>query len=183
MAVVEEELAAQIDDVVKEQVAACLGTHIPPELQDEVVENNEELEKVRMALHNSYVLGMRTSNLISTDVSFRESRRANADLRSNKPDALLHTIYMSDGKVSPAFPNDLKSLFGLDGELFHKAANAKSISMDTFEQGRLAKLSCFTMNCLIRLNRGTGTSIELCNFAGSSTNWWTQTMFNFPCND
>lgn len=95
---VEEELAAQIDEVVKEQVAACLRTHIPPELQDEVVESNEELEKVRIALHNS------------------ESRRANADLRSNKPDALLHTIYMSDGKVSPAFPNDLKSLFGLDGE-------------------------------------------------------------------
>jgi len=61
---VEEELAAQIDEVVKEQVAACLRTHISPELQDEVVGSNEELEKVRMALHNSYVLGMRTSNLI-----------------------------------------------------------------------------------------------------------------------
>jgi hypothetical protein len=59
------------------------------------------------------------------DVSFRESRRANADLRSNKPDALLHTIYMPDGKVSPAFPNDLKSLFGLDGELFHKSGRCK----------------------------------------------------------
>ena len=70
----EEELAAQIDDVVKEQVAACLGTHIPPELQDEVVENNEELEKVRMALHNSYVLGMRTSKIILDGCHFVQGK-------------------------------------------------------------------------------------------------------------
>lgn len=52
---VEKEITLQIDDIVQAQVAACLQTHIPKELQDEVEDNKQELERARIALHNSYV--------------------------------------------------------------------------------------------------------------------------------
>ena len=45
----------QIDDIVQAQVAACLQTHIPKDLQDEVEDNKLELERARVALHNSCV--------------------------------------------------------------------------------------------------------------------------------
>ena len=42
-------LISRVDGV--EQVVACLRTHIPLKLQNEVVESNEDFEKIRMALH------------------------------------------------------------------------------------------------------------------------------------
>ncbi|KAJ2928611.1 hypothetical protein H1R20_g8472, partial [Candolleomyces eurysporus] len=50
---IEKEISLQIDDIVQAQVAACLQTHIPKELQDEVEDNKQELERARVALHNS----------------------------------------------------------------------------------------------------------------------------------
>ena len=46
----------------------------------------------------------------------RESRRANAKLRIDKPGEPLATMFMTDGNVSGRFPKDLTSLFSLDGE-------------------------------------------------------------------
>ncbi|RXW24948.1 hypothetical protein EST38_g902 [Candolleomyces aberdarensis] len=50
---IEKEISLQIDDIVQAQVAACLQTHIPKDLQDEVEDNKQELERARVALHNS----------------------------------------------------------------------------------------------------------------------------------
>lgn len=47
---------------------------------------------------------------------FRESRRANGNLRANKPDDLLANLVMPNGMISPLFPSDLKGLFSLDGK-------------------------------------------------------------------
>ncbi|PPQ64554.1 hypothetical protein CVT24_008456 [Panaeolus cyanescens] len=94
---VEQEVTDQIDELVKAHVAECLRAHIPQDLQDEIATSKRELERLTHSLHNS------------------ESRRANADLRSDKPDSLLATMKMAeDGKVSTRYPKDLKELFGLD---------------------------------------------------------------------
>lgn len=45
----------------------------------------------------------------------RESRRANAALRFNYPDDLLHIIYPPNGTVSAHFPKRLIDLSNLDG--------------------------------------------------------------------
>lgn len=50
---VEQEIADQIDVLVKEQVAECLKAHIPKELQLEVASSKRELEELNNALHNS----------------------------------------------------------------------------------------------------------------------------------
>jgi hypothetical protein len=50
---VEEEITAQIDDMVKEYVAECLKAHIPQDLQDEVAMSKKELEELNLRLHNS----------------------------------------------------------------------------------------------------------------------------------
>ncbi|TFK44953.1 hypothetical protein BDQ12DRAFT_593379 [Crucibulum laeve] len=97
---VQQEIIDQIDELVKEHIAECLKVHIPQDLQDDVEDSKRELREVRQALHNS------------------ESRRANANLRSNKPDATLNTIYMANGNISKHFPKDLQGLFSLDGEWY-----------------------------------------------------------------
>lgn len=51
-------------------------------------------------------------------ISYRESRRANALLRSNHLGDPLHTLLMANGELSPLFPKDLTALFGLDGTSF-----------------------------------------------------------------
>jgi len=53
--IVEEDIAGQIDALVKQGIEDCLRDHIPQELQDEIADNQRELEEVRLALHNSYV--------------------------------------------------------------------------------------------------------------------------------
>jgi len=50
---VEQEIAIQIDELVKEQVEECLKTHIPKELQDELAISKRELEELNLRLHNS----------------------------------------------------------------------------------------------------------------------------------
>jgi hypothetical protein len=50
---VEKEYAEHIDKLVEEQVAACLKTYIPQELQDEVAESKRQLAEIQRALHNS----------------------------------------------------------------------------------------------------------------------------------
>ncbi|KAF5386215.1 hypothetical protein D9615_002317 [Tricholomella constricta] len=92
------EIEEEIDELVKEQVAECLKTIIPQDLQEQVAEQRSELEELGIQLHNC------------------DSRRANASLRSNQPDESLHTIYMPDGKVSEHYPRNLKDLFDLDAE-------------------------------------------------------------------
>ncbi|KAG5636935.1 hypothetical protein H0H81_006331 [Sphagnurus paluster] len=94
----EREIAQEIDGLVREQVAECLKTLIPQDLQDEVAAQKTELGELRIKLHNS------------------ESRRANASLRSNQPDETLHDILMSNGAVSKHFPKSLKELFEIDGQ-------------------------------------------------------------------
>ncbi|CAL1711972.1 unnamed protein product [Somion occarium] len=88
----------QIDELVKEQVAAQLPSYFPQELQDELDRHMFELDQVQRALHNS------------------ESRRANSQLRSNHLKDPLHTIYKSDGTISPHFPRDVHSLFSMDAD-------------------------------------------------------------------
>jgi hypothetical protein len=95
---VENEIQNHIDDLVKEHVSECLKDHIPLELQLEVAEGKRELEKLNLALHNS------------------ESRRANGNLRSIRPDDALATLLTTKGVVSDRFPKDLKSLFSLDAD-------------------------------------------------------------------
>jgi len=62
--------------------------------------------------NREYTTSLPTSILLS----YRESRRANGNLRANKVDDLLATLLMPNGSVSPRFPKDLKGLFSLDGE-------------------------------------------------------------------
>lgn len=50
---VEQEIASQIDELVREQVEECLKTHIPKELQDELAISKRELEELNLRLHNS----------------------------------------------------------------------------------------------------------------------------------
>lgn len=50
---VEQEIASQIDELVKEQVEECLKTHIPKEVQDELAISKRELEELNLRLHNS----------------------------------------------------------------------------------------------------------------------------------
>jgi len=50
---VEQEIASQIDELVKEQVEECLKTHIPREVQDELAISKRELEELNLRLHNS----------------------------------------------------------------------------------------------------------------------------------
>jgi hypothetical protein len=95
---IEREYADQIDRLVEEQVAACLMTHIPQELQDEVAKSKRELEALQRALHNS------------------ESRRANASLRVSDPTTVLHTIYTPTGEISADYPKSLGALKDLDAE-------------------------------------------------------------------
>ena len=52
---IEKDITSQIDDIVKAQIAACLQEHIPRELQAEVDDSKQELERARLSLHNSYV--------------------------------------------------------------------------------------------------------------------------------
>ena len=53
---VEAGVMEQIDDIVKEQVAAEIPRIIPQSLQDEVAHYRKQLEDVQRALHNSLVL-------------------------------------------------------------------------------------------------------------------------------
>ncbi|CAK5281700.1 unnamed protein product [Mycena citricolor] len=93
----DEAIASIVDQLVDEQVAACLATHIPQELQDQVAEQQKELEELHRDLHNS------------------ESRRANAALRTSHEDDSLNTILKQDCTVPQSFPGTLKALFDLDG--------------------------------------------------------------------
>ncbi|KAF9460733.1 hypothetical protein BDZ94DRAFT_1169090 [Collybia nuda] len=95
---VNQEIEDQIDQLVKEQVAIGLDSHIPQNLQDEVIQQKVELENLQMQLHNS------------------ESRRANACVKADEGAGTLHTIYMTNGQVSRHFPKTLEDLFNLDAE-------------------------------------------------------------------
>ncbi|KAK7691344.1 hypothetical protein QCA50_004739 [Cerrena zonata] len=95
---VEAGVLKQIDELVKEQVAAQLPSYFPNGLQEQLDRHMLELDEVNRALHNS------------------ESRRANAQLRSSHLKDPLHTIYKSDGTISPHFPRDVSSLFNMDAE-------------------------------------------------------------------
>jgi len=92
----EDDIAREIDRIVEEQVAVCLKSHISQELQDEVKEQENELEKVRRDLHNS------------------ESRRTNARLGSSHEDDSLQVIYKTDGTVPDKYPPTLKALLDMD---------------------------------------------------------------------
>lgn len=94
----EKEYASQIDELVEEQVAICLKTHIPEELQNEVAESKRQLEELQQALHNS------------------ESRRANASLQLSDQNSAFHTIYAPNGEISADYPRNLAALKALDAE-------------------------------------------------------------------
>lgn len=49
----EEEIEAQIDELVREEVALNLEHHAPKALQDELEARKLELQEVQRALHNS----------------------------------------------------------------------------------------------------------------------------------
>ncbi|KAI0079824.1 hypothetical protein K474DRAFT_1658640 [Panus rudis PR-1116 ss-1] len=88
----------QIDEIVKDQVAAHLPGFFPEEDQQELEACKRELAEAQRQLHNS------------------ESRRANSTLRSSRLKDPLHTIYKADGTISERFPKDVHSLFYMDGE-------------------------------------------------------------------
>ncbi|KIP08676.1 hypothetical protein PHLGIDRAFT_126872 [Phlebiopsis gigantea 11061_1 CR5-6] len=95
---IEAGVLEQIDEIVKEKVAEELPRMMPKHLQDEVAYHRKQLAEVQRALHNS------------------ESRRANSLLRTSKLTENLHTIYKTDGTISPLFPKSLQALFSMDGE-------------------------------------------------------------------
>ncbi|KAF9443794.1 hypothetical protein P691DRAFT_778668 [Macrolepiota fuliginosa MF-IS2] len=122
---VNQEIANQIDEIVKDQVAQCLKEHIPEDLQLEIAKNKQEYEELQLALHNS------------------EARRLNGTLRANNPDETLHTIYMSNGSISPRFPKDLGSLFDLDADTVRalmvdygltSVSNIRDVNLNKFMQ-------------------------------------------------
>ncbi|KAG6886326.1 hypothetical protein C0993_006736 [Termitomyces sp. T159_Od127] len=47
------EIEAEFDQIVQEQVAACLAEMIPQDLQDEIAAQEVELEELRIKLLNS----------------------------------------------------------------------------------------------------------------------------------
>ncbi|KAG6892019.1 hypothetical protein C0992_002232, partial [Termitomyces sp. T32_za158] len=49
----QREIEAEIDQIVQEQVAACLAVMIPEDLQDEIAAQEDELEELRIKLLNS----------------------------------------------------------------------------------------------------------------------------------
>ncbi|KAJ6631500.1 hypothetical protein B0H10DRAFT_1772982 [Mycena sp. CBHHK59/15] len=103
---VEDEIAAEIDQLVAEQVVLCLKTHIPQDLQDEVAKQQKILGQVRRDLNNT------------------ENRRTNAALRSTHEDDTLQVIYKEDGTVPDKYPPNLKALFDLD------ATTSKGLMME-----------------------------------------------------
>jgi hypothetical protein len=94
----EKSIEAQIDEILEQQVAEDLKKHIPQDLQNELAKSKQELEGLQRALKNS------------------ESLRANALLREDEPDGILHEIYSPNGEISSMFPRDLNALFNMDGE-------------------------------------------------------------------
>jgi hypothetical protein len=52
---VEQEISGHIGEMVKDAVGECLQAHVPDGLQAEMEENKKELERARIALHNSSV--------------------------------------------------------------------------------------------------------------------------------
>jgi len=95
---VDDDIAREIEQLVAEQVAVCLETHIPQDLQDEVAEQQMMLDKVRGEFHNS------------------ESRRSNASLRLDHEDDALQIIYKADGSLPDNYPLNLKAFFDLDAQ-------------------------------------------------------------------
>lgn len=58
--VVEQEISGHIGEMVKEAVGECLQAHVPDGLQAEMEDNKKELERARIALHNSSVTCQRS---------------------------------------------------------------------------------------------------------------------------
>jgi hypothetical protein len=86
---------------------------------------------------------------------YRESRRANGNLRSNKADDLLATLLMTDGTVSPRLPKDLKGLFGLDADTLKALLNDYGIPNPS--DNRDHNLNRFMQFCGVRYQlRDTG---------------------------
>ncbi|KAJ3555281.1 hypothetical protein NM688_g2662 [Phlebia brevispora] len=106
----------QIDDAVEKEVAVELARLRPQAMQSEVHKHRKELELVQKELHNSYVQSVSVRAAADALERDSESRRLNALLRTNKIVEELHTLYRSDGIVSPAFPKTLQALISLDGD-------------------------------------------------------------------
>ncbi|KAG6861705.1 hypothetical protein C0995_013274 [Termitomyces sp. Mi166 len=104
--IAQREIEAEIDQLVQKQVAECLATMIPQDLQDEIATQKVELEEFRINLLNS----------LNTRLEHSENRRTNASLKLDQPDMNLCEIYMTNGQVSEKYPKTLQELFDLDRE-------------------------------------------------------------------
>ena len=113
-----------------------------------MADSKRELEELNLALYNSYVShnhfffsgGRCFLSFFCLPIHhslFRESRRANGNLRANKPDDFLANLLMPNGMINPLFPKNLKELFSLNGKstecdlLFKKKLIANTLKAAT----------------------------------------------------
>lgn len=117
------ELVAQ----VREQVNSQIGEHLPVPLEEQAKESRSQLIEVKHALMNSYVklpvvylvchayLLRHVSYFHYTCISYRESRRANSNLRTDNLTDQLAVVLKPDGTRSDVYPHNLHSLFAYSG--------------------------------------------------------------------
>ncbi|KAH6914031.1 hypothetical protein BKA70DRAFT_1420800 [Coprinopsis sp. MPI-PUGE-AT-0042] len=127
---VEQEISGHIDEMVKDAVGECLQAHVPDGLQAEMEDNKKELERARIALHNS------------------ESRRMNNKLRADNSAEPLETLLMPNGNVSSQFPKDLDSMFNLDAQTCKALAHEYEIP--EISDSRDRNLNKFMQFCGVR---------------------------------
>ncbi|KAF9075656.1 hypothetical protein BDP27DRAFT_1415427 [Rhodocollybia butyracea] len=122
---VDEEIKADMDKVVKEEVDAYFRTAVPSQLVKNLKDRKLELEKARRDLHNS------------------ESKRLNALLREKNLHSPLHTLYRSNGSVSDHFPKSLDELFSMDAATCKALVNDYEIENSTSRDGNLNRFMVF----------------------------------------
>lgn len=141
---VEQEISGHINEMVKDAVGECLQAHVPNGLQAEMEDNKKELERARIALHNS------------------ESRRMNNKLRAEDPSQPLETLLMPNGSVSSQFPKDLECIFSLDAKTCETLA--REYDIPDISDSRDKNLNKFMQFCGVRyqlLNRSAHAANEM----------------------
>lgn len=103
-----------IDAIVQQRVAVELENHMSKKLLKELDEIYSEIERVKLELHNSYVILFCT--VVDLIFILSENRRQNSFLKfGGTTRVVLNPIKKADGNVSVHFPKTLGDLSRLDG--------------------------------------------------------------------
>ncbi|TFK21990.1 hypothetical protein FA15DRAFT_672033 [Coprinopsis marcescibilis] len=137
---VEQEINEHLGSIVQDCVGDCLKANVSEDLQKEVEDSKAELERARLALHNS------------------ESRRLNSKLRSDNADEPLDTLLTADGVVSSHFPKDLNGMFSLDAEACKTLAT--EYGFPEVSDSRDKNLNRFMQFCGVRYQLVRPTTIQ-----------------------